>query len=182
MRFTPTPLADAVIVDIEPHADDRGFFARVFCCDELAVAGLDADVAQCSISFNKARGTLRGMHWQNAPQEEAKLVRCTAGAIFDAIVDIRRGSPTYGRWHGETLTARNHRALFVPKGFAHGFITLEPDSELLYQISIPYSPGYGHGFRWNDPAVGIAWPLKPAVISERDATYPLLADVQRLMQ
>jgi dTDP-4-dehydrorhamnose 3,5-epimerase len=176
MRFTPTPLAGAFILDIEAHRDDRGFFARSFCRDEMNRMGLESSVVQCSISFNSAPGTLRGMHWQDAPHEEDKLVRCVGGAIFDVIVDIRKGSPTYGKWFGETLTAQNRRALFIPKGFAHGFLTLEPDSEVFYQISTLFVPGYGRGFRWNDPSIGIAWPSAPHVISERDTGYPPFAE------
>lgn len=176
MRFTPTPLAGAFILDIEAHRDDRGFFARSFCRDEMTVMGLESSVVQCSISFNNAPGTLRGMHWQDAPHEEDKLVRCVNGAIFDAIVDIRQGSPTYGKWFGEILTAQNRRALFIPKGFAHGFLTLEPGSEVFYQISTPFVPGHSRGFRWDDPSVDIAWPSAPRIISERDASYPSFSE------
>lgn len=177
MIFSPTPLAGACVLEIEPHRDERGFFARTFCTAEMAAHGLDAATAQCSFSFNSRAGTLRGMHFQAAPHEEAKLVRCTAGAIFDAIVDVREASPTRGQWFGIELTARNHRALFVPRGFAHGFLTLADDTEVFYQISESFAPGFGRGFRWNDPAVAIAWPSQPAVISERDAAYPALSEL-----
>lgn len=179
MQITPTPLAGAMIVDLDAHVDERGFFARTFCRDEFADLGLDGAMAQCSVSFNAAKGTLRGMHWQDEPQAETKLVRCTSGAIFDVIVDVRRGTPGFGRWFGIALTARNHRALYVPKGFAHGFVTLEPDTEVFYQISVSFVPGHLLGFRWNDPAVAIEWPMQPLVISDRDAAYPALTDVKR---
>lgn len=177
MIVTPTPLAGAFVLDIEPLADDRGFFARTFCTAELAAHGMNGAVAQCSVSFNARAGTLRGMHFQAAPHEEDKLVRCTAGAIFDVLVDIRDGSPTFGQWYGAELSAANRRALYIPKGFAHGFLTLADATEVLYQISVPFAPGFGRGFRWDDPEVGIAWPAAPAVMSERDATYPTLRQI-----
>lgn len=177
MIVTPTPLAGAFVLDIEPLSDERGFFARTFCVDELAAHGMNGAVAQCSVSVNAKAGTLRGMHFQAAPHEEDKLVRCTAGAIFDVLVDIRQGSPTFGQWYGAELSAANRRALYIPKGFAHGFLTLADDSEVLYQISVPFAPGFGRGFRWDDPEVGITWPAAPTVISERDATYPTLREV-----
>lgn len=175
MIFTETSLPGAFIVDMERLSDERGFFARSFCAVELANHGLSAEVAQCSASFNLKAGTLRGMHFQAAPHEEDKLVRCTSGVIFDAIVDIRPASSTYRRWLGVELSAENRRALYVPKGFAHGFITLTDAAEVLYMISVPYAPGFGRGFRWNDPEVGIAWPIALTQISERDANYPVLA-------
>lgn len=177
MIVTPTPLAGAFVLDIEPLADDRGFFARTFCAADLAAHGMNAAVAQCSVSVNTRKGTLRGMHFQAAPHEEDKLVRCTAGAIFDVLVDARAGSATFGQWFGAELSAANRRALYIPKGFAHGFLTLADDTEVLYQISVPFAPGFGRGFRWDDPAVGIRWPSAPAVISDRDATYPTLREV-----
>ena len=129
---------------------------------------------QCSVSYNTRKGTLRGMHYQSAPHEEHKLVRCTAGAIFDVIVDVRPGSLSYRRWFATELTAQNRRSLFVPPGFAHGFITLSDDAEVYYMISVPHAPQHARGFRWNDPAFAIEWPLVPSVISARDAGYPLL--------
>jgi dTDP-4-dehydrorhamnose 3,5-epimerase len=178
MIVTETPLRGAFVIDIEPLRDARGFFARTFCTTELARHGLATGVAQCSTSFNERAGTLRGMHFQAEPHAEEKLVRCTAGAIFDAIVDIRRSSPTFGRWFGAELSAANRRALYVPKGFAHGFVTLAEATEVLYTISVPFAPGHARGFRWDDPAVGIEWPMTPAIISDRDAGYPLLAELE----
>jgi dTDP-4-dehydrorhamnose 3,5-epimerase len=172
--FTPTSLAGAFVVDLERLEDDRGFFARSFCSEELAAQGLASVFSQCSVSFNVAKGTLRGMHFQASPHDEEKLVRCTAGSIFDVIVDIREGSPTHRRWYGSTLSAANHRALYIPKGFAHGFLTLTDATEVFYMISVPYAPGFGRGLRWNDPVLGIDWPDQPAVISGRDAGYELL--------
>jgi dTDP-4-dehydrorhamnose 3,5-epimerase len=176
MIFTPTPLAGAVIVDIEPVKDERGFFARTFCTDDFSRLNLDPTFVQCSISFNGRRGTLRGMHFQAAPHEENKLIRCTSGAIFDVIVDIRPKSTSFGLWFGLELTAANRRALFVPEGFAHGFITLADDSEVFYQISSRYVTDSQRGFRWNDPQIGIAWPFEAEIISKRDASLPLLSD------
>jgi dTDP-4-dehydrorhamnose 3,5-epimerase len=171
MKFTETPLAGAFIVDIDSTSDERGFFARSFCAEEFAAYGLSAAALQCSVSYNFDKGTLRGMHYQAPPHEEHKLIRCTAGAIFDVIVDIRTGSASYGQWFGAELTAANHRALLAPKGFAHGFLTLADGSEVLYMIGTRYAPGFARGFLWDDPKVGIAWPMKPVVISARDAAY-----------
>jgi len=174
MIFKESPLPGAFIVDLELHSDERGFFARSYCPDEFAVRGLTPPLQQCSVSYNARKGTLRGLHYQAAPHEEHKLVRCTAGAIFDVIVDIRPHSGHYKRWFGTELSAQNRRALFVPAGFAHGFITLSDEAEVYYMISVPYSPAHAQGFRWSDPAFGIQWPLSPSVISPRDAAYPLL--------
>jgi dTDP-4-dehydrorhamnose 3,5-epimerase len=174
MKFTETALAGAFIVDIEPTRDERGFFARTFCAEEFAKYGLSAAALQCSVSYNLNKGSLRGMHYQAAPNEEDKLIRCTAGAIFDVIVDIRSGSPSYGRWFGTELTAANRRGLLAPKGFAHGFLTLADASEVLYMISARYAPDSARGFRWDDPNVAIDWPMKPLVISARDAAYEML--------
>jgi dTDP-4-dehydrorhamnose 3,5-epimerase len=176
MRFTPTPLSGACVIDIEPKADERGFFARAFCRAEFLAHGLNPTLDQCSISFNHRRGTLRGMHYQAPPHDEDKLVRCTAGAIYDVIVDIRAGSPTRGKCFGVELSAANRRQLFIPKGFAHGFLTLSDAAEVFYQISVPFQPTGARGIRWNDPAIDIAWPFAPTVISPRDAALPLLAD------
>jgi dTDP-4-dehydrorhamnose 3,5-epimerase len=172
--FTPSPLPGACVIDLQRLDDERGFFARSFCAEEFAAHGLVATTNQCSVSFNAKKGTLRGLHFQGTPHEEEKLVRCTAGAIFDVIVDLRPDSATYRGWHGVELTATNRRALYVPKGFAHGFLTLSDDAEVLYMISIAYAPGFARGIRWNDPAVGIEWPAMPKVLSDRDAGYPLL--------
>ncbi len=175
MKFLPAPIAGVFIVEPAPQSDERGFFARTFCADEFASQGLNPLLAQCSISFNARAHTLRGMHFQAAPHEEDKLIRCTAGAIFDVLVDIRRDSPTFGKWFGTELNPANRRALYAPKGTAHGFLTLAAATEILYMISVPFAAGFGRGFAWNDPAVGIEWPARPAVISERDAAYPALA-------
>ncbi|HEX7831025.1 MAG TPA: FkbM family methyltransferase [Thermoanaerobaculia bacterium] len=166
MRLTETPLAGAFIIDIDPSHDERGFFARTFDADALRARGLDADFAQGSISFNPRKGTLRGMHFQAAPHEEAKIARCTRGAIFDVIIDLATG-----KWFGLELSAENRRALYIPRGFAHGFLTLEDDTEVSYQIATPYAPDSVSGLRWNDPAIGIEWPFEPRVISERDAGW-----------
>lgn len=174
MIFTPCPLAGAFIVDLEPHGDARGFFARSFCADEFAAHGVELTPRQCSVSFNESRGTLRGMHYQADPHAEDKLVRCTAGAVFDVIVDIRPASPTYRRWFGAELSAANRRALYLPRGFAHGFVSLTDAAEVFYMISVPHAPNFSRGFKWNDPAIGIDWPLRPAVISARDDGYPPL--------
>ena len=169
MIFSATGLAGAQLVDIEPHGDERGFFARVHCAEEFAAHGLAATMAQTSISHNARKGTLRGMHYQEEPHAEEKLVRCIAGAVFDVIVDIRAESATYRGWFGVELSAANRRALYIPKGFAHGFLSLTDGAELLYMISAPQAPQAARGFRWDDAAIGIRWPARPAVISARDA-------------
>jgi dTDP-4-dehydrorhamnose 3,5-epimerase len=179
MIFTESALPGVLIVDIERLADERGFFARTYCAEEFAARGLVSSLSQCSVSFNARRGTLRGLHIQAAPHAEHKLVRCTAGAVFDVIVDVRPESPHYRRWLSLELTAENRRAAFVPPGFAHGFITLSDDAEVYYMISVPHAPAHARGFRWDDPAFGIQWPLTPTVISPRDANYPLLAAAAR---
>lgn len=174
MKILDTPLAGLKTFEIEPITDSRGFFARTFCAAEAAAAGLESAVAQCSVSVNPRAGTLRGLHWQAPPYGEDKLVRCTAGAAFDVAVDIRRGSPTYGQWFGIYLTPFNRRALFIPAGFAHGFLTLDDDTEMLYQISTSHVPQTGRGLRWNDPLINVAWPAEPVVLSDRDAGLPPL--------
>jgi dTDP-4-dehydrorhamnose 3,5-epimerase len=175
MIFTESPLRGAYIIDITRAEDERGFFARSFCAEEFAAHGLAAHMSQCSVSFNAKRGTLRGLHFQASPHDEEKLVRCTAGAIFDVIVDVRAESPTHRQWFGAELTAANRRSLYIPKGCAHGFMSLADDTEVFYMISVPYAAGFAKGLRWNDPVLDIRWPMEPAVISERDAEYPLLA-------
>lgn len=152
--------------------DDRGFFARTSCVDEFAALALPADWEQCSVSWNERRFTLRGMHYQNAPHGEQKLVRCTRGSVFDVAVDLRPESATYLRWHGTTLSWENRAGLYISAGIAHGFLSLEDGSEVFYQIRGRHVPQAARGVRWNDPAFGIAWPGTPAVISERDAGYP----------
>jgi dTDP-4-dehydrorhamnose 3,5-epimerase len=168
----PTAVDGVVLIEPERIEDERGFFARTFCAAEFAALGLDARIAQCSVSFNPRRGTLRGLHFQPAPHAEAKLVRCTAGAVLDVAVDLRPQSPTFRRHVALELNARTHLALYVPEGVAHGFQTLTDDTEVLYQISTPYRPEAAAGVRWDDPAFAIAWPLPVTVISSRDRTYP----------
>lgn len=172
MRFTPSELLHTVIVDIEEHVDARGLFARTFCEEEFARAGLPTRFVQSSLSFNARRGTLRGLHYQAAPKAEGKLVRCTRGAVHDVVVDLRSSSPTFLRWISVELTAENRRALYVPPGCAHGFQTLQDDSELLYLMTEFYAPEAARGVRWNDPRLGIAWPIDNPTLSNRDATYP----------
>jgi dTDP-4-dehydrorhamnose 3,5-epimerase len=173
MRFTELKLAGAWLIEIEPRRDERGFFARTYCSREFAEHGLVSMIAQSSTSFNVRRGTVRGMHYQAAPHAEEKVVRCTAGSIFDVIVDIRRESSTYSQWLSIELTAENRRMLYIPAGFAHGFQTLTDDAEVLYQISTEYAPQASHGIRWTDPSLNIAWPITAGVIvSERDASFP----------
>jgi dTDP-4-dehydrorhamnose 3,5-epimerase len=176
LNFTATPLAGALLVDMVPVADERGFFARSFDAEEFAARGLVAQQLQCSVSYNERKGTLRGLHYQCAPHEECKLVRCVAGAIYDVIVDIRPDSSSYRRWFGAHLSAANRRSLLIPAGFAHGFLTLSDAAEVYYMISVPHAPQCARGLRWNDPALAIQWPAMPSVISTRDAAYPLMSD------
>ena len=172
MLFTETDLAGAWVVEPERIADVRGFFARTFDAAAFAGRGLRAAFPQCSVSYNARAGTLRGMHYQAVPHAESKLVRCTAGAIYDVIVDLRAGSPTHGRWTGVELTAANRRALYVPEGFAHGFQTIADESEVFYQISSEFVADAARGVRWDDPAFGIAWPAaERRVMSDRDRSY-----------
>lgn len=172
MIFRETPLKGAFVVEPERHSDQRGFFARTWCRREFEERGLDPRLAQCNISFNQLRGTLRGMHYQASPFGEAKLVRCTMGAIYDAIIDLRPGSGTYLGHFGEVLTAEDRKMLYIPEGFAHGFLTLQDRTEVHYQMSEFYSPDHARGVRWDDPAFGIRWPGEVAVISDRDRGYP----------
>ncbi len=174
MKITETPLGGAFTVKPDLIEDDRGFFARSFCQHEFQALALEPVVAQCNISFNRKRGTLRGMHYQIRPYEEAKLVRCTRGAIFDVIVDVREGSATRFNWFGVELNAENRLALYIPAGFAHGFQTLADDSEVLYQMSEFYHAESARGLRWDDPRLGISWPMADPAMSPRDRTYPLL--------
>ena len=177
MKFRETELSGVWVIEPEPQADERGFFARTWCAQEFLARGLSAGLAQCSVSWNRARGTVRGLHYQAAPHEEAKLVRCTRGAIHDVALDLRSGSPTRHRWIAVELTGDNHRMLFVPEGVAHGFQTLVDDTEVFYQISRAYHPEAQRGVRWHDPALGITWPVPDAIVSARDAALPLLADL-----
>jgi dTDP-4-dehydrorhamnose 3,5-epimerase len=172
MRFSPSGIDGVVIVDIEPRSDERGAFARLQCPDEFAAAGHPFTPAQTSLSRNPRALTLRGMHYQPAPHAEVKLVRVVRGRIFDVAVDLRPTSPTYRQWAGQELSAENGCALLIGEGVAHGFLTLEPDTDVLYQIAPKYEPGHEAGVRWDDPAFAIAWPAKPAAISARDAGYP----------
>lgn len=171
MRFTATAIAGVVVVDLEPRSDARGAFARLHCPEEFAAAGHPFAPSQTSLSRNPAAGTLRGLHYQPAPHAEVKLVRCVRGRIYDVAVDLRPGSPTHRQWTAAELCAETGRALLVPEGVAHGFLTLEPDSDVIYQISPAYQPGHEAGVRWDDPAFAIAWPAVPALISPRDAGY-----------
>ena len=169
MKFTPTDLQDAVTIELEKRADERGFFARTFCAEEFGRAGLATAFPQSNHSRNRTKGTLRGMHFQRPPAGEVKLVRVVRGAIHDVIVDIRPASPSFGRWQGFDLDAEGGRMLYVPAGFAHGFQTLEDDTDVTYMVSHPYAPGAEGGLRWDDPLLAIRWPLPVAAISDKDA-------------
>lgn len=177
MRFQTTPIVGAILVDIEPLADERGVFARTVCVEEFKNLGADVHIVQQSISWNPLLGTLRGMHYQATPFEEEKLVRVTRGAVFDVIVDLRENSSSFGRWFGVHLTASNHRQLFIPKGVAHGFQTTEENTEVFYQMTVPFCAEASRGFRWNDATLNIDWPypelaLRPGYMSLKDARYP----------
>jgi dTDP-4-dehydrorhamnose 3,5-epimerase len=172
MKFLETEFSGAFVIRPEPTADSRGFFARVFCQREFEAHGLNPNFVQCNISFNHEKGTLRGMHYQVAPHREAKLVRCTSGAIFDVIVDLRSDSPTFRRWLGVELSAEQQTMLYVPEGFGHGYLTLTDDTEVFYQVSEFYAPSCERGVRWNDPAFVIRWPAPPRVISDKDTGHP----------
>lgn len=172
MIFTETVLSGVFLIDPEPTRDDRGMFVRTWCQREFEAHGLAVHWVQSSVSVNTHRGTLRGLHYQAAPYEEVKLVRCTAGSIYDVIVDLRPTAPTYGQHVGITLTADNRSAVYIPKQFAHGFLTLEDDSEVSYHMSEFYAPSSAHGVRWDDPALNIKWPGPILVISEKDRTWP----------
>jgi dTDP-4-dehydrorhamnose 3,5-epimerase len=171
MLFTELDLPGAFIIAPERHDDARGYFARTFCRDEFAAHGLAGDFVQCSTSYNARRGTLRGMHFQRPPHEEAKLVRCTRGAIRDVVLDLRANTATFRCWRAVELTAGNGLVLFVPAGFAHGFQTLSDDTEVFYQITERYDPGSAGGIRWDDPVFRIDWPITPPILSARDASY-----------
>ncbi len=172
MKFLPLKQRGAFVIEPEPIVDERGFFARTFCCEEFTAYGLHPNLVQCNVSFNKRKGTLRGMHYQVPPYEEAKLVRCTMGAIFDVVIDLRPDSPTFKQWAAVELTAKNLKMLYIPENFAHGFQTLEKNSEVFYQMSEFYHPECARGVRWDDPAFGIAWPLAQSFMSEKDRGYP----------
>jgi dTDP-4-dehydrorhamnose 3,5-epimerase len=171
LKFTALTIAGAYVIDLEPRLDERGFFARAWDSHALTSRGLDGRIVECSISYNRRKGTLRGMHYQAPPYEETKVVRCVRGAVFDVILDLRRTSLTYKKWTANELSADNRLALYIPKGCAHGFQTLTADAELFYQISDCYEPVAARGVRWNDPAFGIEWPDDERTISDRDRSY-----------
>jgi dTDP-4-dehydrorhamnose 3,5-epimerase len=172
MLFNETKLRGSFVVEPERYKDERGFFARTWSRREFEERGLDPNLVECNVSYSARRGTLRGMHYQAAQHAQAKLVRCTAGAVFDCIVDLREGSETFGGWVAVELSAENGTQLYVPEGFAHGFLTLEDRTEVFYQMSSVYAPDAARGVRWDDPAFRIAWPREVEVINERDRTYP----------
>ena len=172
MRFEPAGLDGAWVLPLERHEDPRGFFARLWCADELTRRSLHGTLQQCSLSYNRLAGTLRGMHYQAAPREEVKIVRCIRGGIYDVLLDLRPDSPTYTRWIARELTAENRLAFYVPKGVAHGFQTLTDDAEVLYFIGEQYDPALARGVRWDDPAFAIDWPLPAGPMSDRDRSYP----------
>jgi dTDP-4-dehydrorhamnose 3,5-epimerase len=172
MNFHETKLPGVFEIHLDPKPDERGFFARSWCQREFEEHGLNPSLVQCNVSFNERTGTLRGIHYQAAPYPETKLVRCTKGAIYDVVVDLRSQSPTYKQWVGVTLTAENRQMLYVPEECGHGFLTLEDETEVFYQMSEFYPPDLARGVRWNDPAFGIEWPCEAAQMSERDRAYP----------
>ena len=172
MRFTPAKLPGVYLIEPERLEDERGFFARTWCQQEFAAHQLDVQLTQCNISFNVRQGTLRGLHYQVAPHAEAKVIRCTMGAIYDVAVDLRPDSPTFKHWLAVELTAQNRTMIYLPHGVAHGLQTLEDNSEVFYQMSEVYHPECARGVRWNDAAFGIRWPLEPTVISLKDQQYP----------
>jgi dTDP-4-dehydrorhamnose 3,5-epimerase len=172
MKFKETSLKGAYVIEPEQKTDERGFFARTFCRDEFKKHGLNPDISQCNMSYNKKKGTLRGMHYQSQPHGEVKVVSCIKGAIYDIIIDLRHDSPTYRQWVGVELTAENYLMLYVPVDFAHGYLTLEDNTIVTYRVSESYHPDFERGVRWNDLSFGIKWPLKPTVISDKDKNYP----------
>lgn len=174
MIITPTAIPGPAVIDLDLRSDDRGFFARTFCREEFEAAGLDPAVAQCNLSFNHKAGTLRGMHWQVPPHSEPKLIRCIRGAVQDIIVDMRPDSPTRFQHVAVELTAENRRAFFVPAYFAHGYLTLTDDAEVLYQAGGPYAPGSERGLRYDDPALDLPWAAPVTTISDKDASWPLI--------
>lgn len=168
MKFTETELKGSFILEVNKLEDERGFFGRTFCRREFEQHGINPMVVQANVSFNKTKGILRGMHYQAHPYEETKLVRCVRGAIYDVIIDLRKNSPTYKKWFGIELKEASYKMLFVPEGFAHGFITLQDNTEVIYMVSQFYTPGSERGIRWDDPAFDIKWPIEPIMISEKD--------------
>ena len=176
MLFVKTEIDDAFLIEDEPYKDERGIFSRSWCANEFQTRGLQTRICQCNTSFNYKKGTIRGLHFQKAPYQEAKLVRCIRGKIFDVIVDIRPNSPTFLKWVGFELTETNHRSLFIPEGMAHGYQTLEDNTEVFYQVSEFYHPEASVEIRWNDSDINITWPLELQSISEKDAKAPLASD------
>jgi dTDP-4-dehydrorhamnose 3,5-epimerase len=177
MRFTPSSLSGVWAIELDLREDERGFFARAYCDDEFAAHGLNTRWPQCNLSFTRRRGMIRGMHFQADPKPEIKLVRCTAGAVLDIVVDVRRDSPTFAKWQAFELTAQNRRAFYIPGGFAHGFQCLSDACEMYYQMSEVYFPELARGLRWNDPVVNISWPVADAFLSGRDKQLPLLSEL-----
>lgn len=176
MKIKPTPLQEAFIIELEPVTDDRGLFTRVFCQQELRNILHDKNIVQINHSLTRQKGALRGMHFQYSPKSEIKMVKCLRGSVFDVIIDLRKGSPTFLKWHGEVLSAKNMKMMYIPEGFAHGFQTMEGNCELLYLHTEFYSPEHEGGVRYNDPKIGIKWPLGVTDISERDKNHPLLGE------
>lgn len=172
MRFAATKIAGVTLITLEPHEDERGFFARIYCPEEFSAAGIDFTSTQINLSHNASRHTLRGLHYQDAPYGEAKVVRPMTGTIYDVAVDLRRDSATYGQWVAVELSAERGDALFIAEGLAHGFLTLEPGSNVLYQMGRPYVPGQARGLRYDDPTLAIDWPAEPAVIGAQDLNWP----------
>jgi dTDP-4-dehydrorhamnose 3,5-epimerase len=172
MIFVETELQGAFVVKLEKFEDERGFFARSWCRREFESQGLNPNLLQCNISFNRKKGTLRGMHYQAPPNEEAKLVRCTMGAIYDVIIDLRPDSSTFKQWISLEMTSENKKMIYIPEHFAHGFITLEDNTEVFYQMSEFYAPDFARGIRWNDPVFSIQWPIEPVTLSEADRNFP----------
>lgn len=172
MKFVETPLAGAYTIELEKREDERGFFARFYCEREFGEQGLETRFVQINNSLSRDIGTLRGMHYQLEPEAEVKVVRALSGSLYDVILDLRRGSPTFGKSFGAELTGENRRMMYVPRGFAHGFLTLEADTEALYLVSAFYAPKEERGVRWNDPRFGIEWPSEPQVVSDKDRSHP----------
>lgn len=173
MKFHTLPLSSAYLIEVEALEDNRGFFGRTFCRETLKTRGLNPHIEQCNISFNHKKGTLRGMHYQAAPYEEAKYVSCISGSLYDVLVDLRPLSPTFLQWHAVELSEKDNTILYVPEGFAHGFQTLEDNTKVFYQISQAYAPQFAQGIRWDDPALSIKWPFtKDLIISTKDLNYP----------
>lgn len=171
MKFNKTKLDGSFVIDLDKREDERGFFARLFCINEFDQNQADRNIVQVNNSLSRDKGTLRGIHYQLSPKSETKIVRCIKGSLWDVIVDLRPDSPTFLQWFGETLSAENRRMMFVPKGFGHGFITLEPDTEAIYFVTEFYSPEHERGLRWDDPIIGIEWPIEPVIISEKDRQH-----------